>query len=127
MNTISLANVIGFLIDDCGFDASDVARAALTHETNTVVESTDDSPVEATVTRKKRKRRNVAPSGSMKPGGEFFNAIRSSFHSFPGQSMSVSDIAKHSGHTEQRVRTVEAYLTKRGIVTRQGRLLHLTA
>ena len=128
MKTISLAQFVGSLIDEYGFNASDIARAALTHETNTVVESPVDSPVEATVTRKKRRTRStMCTSGAMQPGGEIFNHIKKSFYSFPQQAMTVSDLSKHSGHPMQRVRAVEAYMITQGLLRRDGRKLHILA
>jgi hypothetical protein len=125
MKTISLANVIGFLIDDCGFDASGVARTALTHETNTEVTPT----VKVTAPKKTRPNRSAmprAPRGSMQPGGVIFEEICKVIYSFDGFT-TVSDISKVSQHPECRVTKVTSNLQNRGLLRREGLKLALTS
>jgi len=126
MRTWTPKEVVAY-IRDAGFeDMRGLSLECLTTlETNTVVESTDDSPVEVTATRKKRTRRTPqCPLGSMQPGGDLFNSIKKSFYSFPvGSPVTIKDVAAHSGHPMQRCRAVEKYLTVEGLCRRQGHSL----
>ena len=84
MRTWTPKEVVAY-IRDAGFeDMRGLSLECLTTlETNTVVESTDDSPVEETVTRKKRRKTTQCALGAMQPGGDIFEVIKKSFYSFP--------------------------------------------
>tara|TARA_Y100000310_G_C20466062_1_gene707713 strand:+ start:14 stop:406 length:393 start_codon:yes stop_codon:yes gene_type:complete len=130
MKTISLAQFVGSLIDEYGFNASDIAREAfareaLTHETNTVVESPVDSPVKVTATRKKDRTPRIS-RGALQPGGEVFELIQRTFFQFD-RFTTISDVAKASGQTPARCGTVATYLIKKGRLRRDGRRLNILA
>jgi hypothetical protein len=118
--------VVAF-IRDAGFeDMRGLSLECLTTlETNTVVESTDDSPVEVTATRKKDKNLRIT-RGALQPGGEVFEAIHRAFFQFDCFT-TISDVAKASGQTPARCGTVVKYLINQGKIRRNGRRLDLLA